>query len=351
VQTHVRGLAEALLDRGHQAFVLAPTTDGCALPAHVCCAGRAVAVPYNGAVARICFGPVANTRVRRWLRETKPDVLHVHEPGTPSVALLALRAAEVPVVATFHMSHVHSRAVAATAGILRPAMEKVTARIAVSESARDTVASHEGCEPVVIPNGLDVERFATASAREDWRGEQGTVAFVGRLDEPRKGWPVLAEALDIVARVRPGVRLLVVGGGDIAVARDLLSPAARPAVTFLGRVGDEDKAVAVRTADVYVAPNTGGESFGIVIAEAMAVGTTVLASDLPAFRRVLGDGRHGVLCRVRDSDALARELASLLDQPARRARLEQSARTAVRRYDWSVVAPQVLRVYQAVTGM
>jgi phosphatidyl-myo-inositol alpha-mannosyltransferase len=347
VQNHVSGLAETLIGFGHQVSVLAPTESD-HLPPSVVPAGRAVAVPYNGAVARMSFGPVVAGRVRRWLRDGRFDVLHLHEPATPSLSLLALWAAEGPVVATYHSATPRSRALSASAAILRPALEKISARIAVSEDARDTQVSHLGGEHVVIPNGLDVDLFASAPARPQWRGEDGTLVFVGRLGEPRKGFEVLATAFGRVAATRPGLRLLVVGGGDVDEARALLPAPVRSQVTFLGPVPDDDKTAALRTADVYVAPHTGGESFGIVLVEAMAAGATVLASDLPAFRRVLDDGANGRLFRNRRPDDLAEALVELLDDPARRAALDAAARIAVRRYDWPVVAQQVLRVYETV---
>jgi phosphatidylinositol alpha-mannosyltransferase len=347
VQNHVKDLAEALIALGHDVSVLAPSESD-DLPAYVVPAGRAVPVPYNGSVARMSFGPVVATRARRWLHEGEFDVLHLHEPATPSLSLLALWAAECPVVATYHSSTDRSRALSASAAILRPSLEKISARIAVSEYARGTQVRHLGGEPVIIPNGLYVDRFASAEARPDWRGEDATVAFVGRLGEPRKGFPLLARAFGEVAAGRPGLRLLVVGGGDIEEARELLPAAARGQVTFLGRASDEDKAAALRTADVYVAPNTGGESFGIVLVEGMAAGATVLASDIPAFRRVLEDGAKGVLFGNQDEGDLAAQLAALLDDPARRAELNAAARHAVRRYDWSSVAGQILRVYETV---
>jgi len=349
VQNHVRGLAESLVARRHDVSVLAPSEND-DLPSYVVPAGRAVAVPYNGSVARLSFGPVAAGRARRWLREGGFDVLHLHEPATPSLSLLALWAADGPVVATYHASSDRSRALSAVAAILRPSLEKITARIAVSEDSRVTQVSHVGGEPVVIPNGLYVDRFATAEPRPEWRGSEGTVAFVGRLGEPRKGWPLLAAAFARVASARPGIRLLVVGGGDVEEARGLLPPAVRPQVTFLGPVHDHDKAAALRTADVYVAPHTGGESFGIVLAEAMAAGATVLAADLPAFRRLLEDGRLGVLHRGGDAGHLAERLGALVDDPARRSALTAAAACAVRRFDWSTVAGQVLRVYETVVG-
>jgi phosphatidylinositol alpha-mannosyltransferase len=350
VQNHVRDLAEALIARGHTVSVLAPGEDGHALPPYIVTVGRAVPVPYNGSVARVSFGPVVASRVRRWLKDGRFDVLHLHEPAAPSLSLLALWSADGPVVATFHTANVRSRAMSASASILRPSLEKITARIAVSEYARDTLVRHIGGEPVVIPNGVFVERYAGAACRPEWRGSEGTVAFVGRLDEPRKGFPLLAGAFGELAAGRPGLRLLVVGGGDVDRARGLLTPGVRDQVLFLGRVPEPDKAAALRSADVYVAPNTGGESFGIVLVEAMAAGTTVLASDIPAFRRVVDDGRMGALFRSEDSTDLGVRLAGLLADPAARAALDREASHGVRRYDWSAVATQVVAVYETVCG-
>ena len=350
VQSHVRDLAEALLELGHDVSVLAPSEEESGLPPYVVPAGRAVPVPYNGSVARVSFGPVVAGRVRRWLRDGRFDVLHLHEPATPSVSLLALWAAECPVVATFHTSQIRSRAMSASASILRPSLEKVTGRIAVSEFARDTLVQHLGGEPVVIPNGVYVDRFATALPRPEWRGEDGTVAFVGRLDEPRKGFGLMLSALERVVAELPRMRLLVVGGGDLDRVRRSLSPRVAERVTFLGRASDEEKAAVLRTADVYAAPNTGGESFGIVLVEAMAAGATVLASDIPAFRRVLDGGGHGVLFPAGEADALAGEVVALLRDATRRGALDTAAAVAVRRYDWSAVAHRVVQVYETVVG-
>jgi phosphatidylinositol alpha-mannosyltransferase len=350
VQNHVKDLAEALFARGHDVAVLAPGEDE-RVPPYVTLAGGAVPVPYNGSVARLSFGPVVAARVRRWLKDGRFDVLHIHEPATPSIALLALWLTECPVVATFHTSNLRSRAMSASASILRPSMEKITARIAVSEHARGTLVQHVGGEPVVIPNGVYVDRYAHAQPRPEWCGTDGTVAFVGRLDEPRKGFALMREALVRVAADRPGLRLLVVGGGDIERARSALPQAVRDQVTFLGRASDADKAGALRTADVYVAPNTGGESFGIVLIEAMAAGATVLASDIGAFSRVLDGGRYGELFRTGDVDDLATHLAGLLADPDRRAALDEAAAVGARRYDWSTVATRIVQVYETVAGV
>lgn len=350
VQNHVKDLAEALIGLGHHVSVLAPSEDEHGLPAYVVPAGRAIAVPYNGSVARVSFGPVVATRVRRWLRDGAFDVVHLHEPATPSISLLTLWAAEGPIVATFHTSQIRSRAMSASASILRPSLEKINARIAVSEYARDTLVQHIGGEPVVIPNGVYVDRYVQARPRPEWRAHGGTLAFVGRIDEPRKGFGLMLDAFETIARERVGVRLLVVGGGDLDRARRSLAAHVDERVSFLGRLSDQEKARALRSADVYVAPNTGGESFGIVLVEAMAAGAAVLASSLPAFRQVLGDGRYGVVFESENATDLATQALALLGDDARRKALRGVAEGRVRRYDWSFVANQIVEVYETVTG-
>jgi phosphatidylinositol alpha-mannosyltransferase len=350
VQFHVRDLAEHLIGAGHDVSVLAPADDDTPLPWYVEGAGRAVPVKYNGSVARLAFGPVSRARVRRWLADGDFDVLHIHEPVSPSLSMLALWAATGPIVATFHTANLRSRVMQAAHPILRPSLEKITARIAVSEDARRTVVEHIGGDAVVIPNGVYVDRFAAAVPRRGWQGtpQRPTVAFVGRMDEPRKGLPVLAAAVPAVLARRPGTRFLVLGRGDGEEALEGLDPRQRAAVELLGPLGDGEKAALLRSVDVYVAPHTGGESFGIVLVEAMSAGAPVLASDLGAFRRVLDDGRLGVLFPAGDPQALAHALGDLLDAPAERACLAAAASGAVRRYDWSRVAGQVLAVYETV---
>lgn len=350
VQNHVKDLAEALIGLGHDVSVLAPSEQGTDLPSYVVPAGGAVPVPYNGSVARVSFGPVVAGRVRRWLRDGAFDVIHLHEPASPSLSLLALWSADCPVVATFHTSNVRSRAMSASAAILRPSLEKITARIAVSEYARSTLVQHIGGEPVVIPNGVYVDRYATAPVRDDWRGTGPTVAFVGRIDEPRKGLQLLLDAFPGIAEACPGTRLLVVGGGDVAAARRRVPEPLRDDVLFLGRTTDAEKASVLRTADLYVAPNTGGESFGIVLIEAMAAGAAVLASDLPAFDRVLGGGRYGTSFHNGDAADLRAHAVRLLGDAAERQALSKAADEVVRRYDWSAVAARIVQVYETVTG-
>ncbi|QTE31493.1 glycosyltransferase family 4 protein [Pengzhenrongella sicca] len=353
VQFHVRDLAEALIARGHTVSVLAPAEDDTPVPEYLTPAGRSIAVRYNGAVARMTFGPLTAARVRRWLIAGDFDVLHLHEPITPSLGMLALWIADGPIVATFHTALIRSRPLQMTYPLVRQSMDKISARIAVSEDARRTLVEHMGGDAVVIPNGVYVDQFADAPTDPRWTGTPAapTVAFLGRLDEPRKGLHVLLAAVPDVLKARPGARFLVAGQGETGPdeVRELIGDAAS-AVEFLGSITDAEKASLLRSVDVYCAPQIGGESFGIVLVEAMSAGAAVVASDLGAFRRVLDDGAAGTLFRLGDSADLAATLTRVLSDPELRAVTVKRGRETVRQYDWSAVTSEILAVYEMVAG-
>lgn len=350
VQFHVRDLAEHLISIGHSVSVLAPADEDTPVPDYVTPAGRTVPFKYNGSVARLNFGPITAARTRKWIAQGNFDVLHIHEPVTPSLGMIALWAARGPIVATFHTSNPRSRAMQIANPLVRPSLEKLSARIAVSEDARRTVVDHMGGDAIIIPNGVWVDRFADAQLVEKWRGtpSRPTIAFLGRLDEPRKGLPVLCQAAPLILEKHPGARFLIAGRGDEQAAKDLLGEHAH-AAEFLGGISDEEKAELLSSVDAYVAPQTGGESFGIVLVEGMSAGTTVVASNIGAFQRVLDYGELGALFENGDHEDLARVLIDLIDQPAKREEYVSKANSSVRRFDWSVVAERILTVYEMVT--
>jgi phosphatidyl-myo-inositol alpha-mannosyltransferase len=349
VQSHVLQLAEVMRSRGQDVSVLAPASPHVSLPEFVVSAGRAVPIPYNGSVARLQFSPAVHGRVRRWLAEGEFDVLHLHEPNAPSLSMWALRVAEGPIVATFHTSTTKSLSLAVFGGLLRPMQEKIVGRIAVSDLARRWQMEALGSDAVEIPNGVDVASIASAPLLDGYPRPGKTVLFLGRYDEPRKGIAVLIDALPGLVEHFPGVQVLVVGRGDEDELRSNAGGLAGH-LRFLGQVDDAAKASALRSADVYCAPNTGGESFGIVLVEAMAAGTPVVASDLHAFRRVLRDGDAGRLVPVEDDAALAAGLVAVLEDNRLANRYIAAGADAVRRYDWPVVADQIMRVYETVAG-
>jgi phosphatidylinositol alpha-mannosyltransferase len=351
VQYHVRDLAETLRGMGHHVEVLTPAEHEESLPAeHVTFAGRTVPIPYNGSMASLQFGPVSAARVRRWLREGHFDVVHVHEPAPPSVSLLVCMIAKGPIVATFHTATTRSKFLAAWGPVVRPWLERISGRIAVSDFARRVQVEHLGGDAVIIPNGVHVDAFASGPDLPGYaRGVDGpTIGFLGRYDEPRKGLPVLLEAMRIVVRKHPGARLLIAGRGDAGALRALVGEDLQAHVAVLGELSEADKAAFLRSVDVYCAPNLLGESFGVVLIEALAAGAPIVASDLDAFARVLEDGAAGVLVRRGDPGALARALCDLLADPARRAELSARGAETAAVYDWKVLARRILAVYETV---
>lgn len=349
VQIHVRDLAQYLISQGHEVSVLAPAIDGEALPDYVVSAGKPIAIPYNGAVARILFGPIAFARVRSWIAQGNFDLLHLHEPAIPSISLLACWAAEGPMVGTFHAAAKRQKAIFAIGPILEPVIEKLSVRIAVSEAARATLSEHLETDAIVIPNGIYGERFRNGQKRQEWSGV--SIGFIGRFTEPRKGLAILLEALPIVLRLFPQVHIFVAGPGDFEDVGKEIDPQLQERITFLGRLSDEDKADFLTSVCVYVAPNTGGESFGIILAEAMGSGTPVIASDIPAFSDLLGDGKYGALFASEDSADLARVLIELLGDEDKRSALAIKGEERAKSFDWDNVAEQIFSVYEmAIVG-
>jgi phosphatidyl-myo-inositol alpha-mannosyltransferase len=351
VQYHVRDLAETLRAMDHHVEVLTPAEREESLTdPWITFAGRTVPVPYNGSMASMQFGPVSAARVRRWLRDGHFDVVHVHDPVSPSVGLLVCMIAKGPIVATFHAASVRSKWLAAVGPAARPWLEKVSGRIAVSDFARRLQVEHLGGDAVIIPNGVHVSVFADGPSLPGYtRGVDGpTIGFLGRYDEPRKGLPVLLDAMRTVVRRHPGARLLIAGRGDAGELRKLVGPGLQPHVGLLGALSEADKAAFLRSVDVYCAPNLLGESFGVILIEALAAGAPVVASDLDAFASVLEGGRSGVLVPRGNPDELARALSELVADPARRAALAERGRRRAAEYDWSLLARRILTVYETV---
>lgn len=348
VMAHIRDLSEELARIGHEVSVLAPAGPDAILPDYVVSAGRPVPLRVNGSVARITLGPGPVREIRTWLRNGQFDVIHVHEPLNPSVSGLAVWAARGPIVATFHASVERSRLMTAGAALAQTVLEKVGGRIAVSEKARQTIVEHLGGDAVAVPNGVNLAAFSSKDRLPDIPDDGNTLLFLGRIDEPRKGLAVLLEAMPAIATRRPGVRLIVAGPGDVDAVRAEMSPDLAARVQFLGMVSETDKARAFRSADVYVAPHTGGESFGIVLLEAMASETPVVASDLEAFSLVLEAGRCGELFPNGDVAALADSVIRVLEDRDYAAALVAEGTRRAARFDWRTVAREVLEVYDAV---
>jgi phosphatidylinositol alpha-mannosyltransferase len=347
VQTHVRQLAARLASLGHPVQVLTPSFDRPAEP-HVRAVGRPVRIPYNESVAPVAPWPAGYLLVRDALREFRPDVVHVHEPLVPGPSMFAALSAPVPVVATFHAYADRARLLDAAAPLLRPVWRRLAVRLAVSEAAASFVQTRFGGDGVrVVPNGADVELFAAATPAALPEGRR--VLFVNRLDR-RKGFPVMVEAFRRLAEERTDVLLIVAGDGEDRREVRELPIGTRARVVMLGTVPHDRLAPYHAACEVFCAPATGRESFGIVLVEAMAAGLPVVASDIPGYREVVRDGVDGILVPPRDPEALAGAAGRLLDEPDAARRFGDAGRKRVRKYAWDVVAREIEAVYVEVVG-
>lgn len=346
VQIHIKELTEWLITKGHEVSVLAPVTDeGENIEPWVISAGRPIAIPYNGAVAKVIFGPLASSRVKQWIGSGDFDLLHLHEPAIPSLSLLAGWAADGPLVATFHAAGNSQKVANAIGTMLDPLIERITAKIAVSEIARETLKDRFNTEAVVIPNGIDTSKFEEIGVRSEW-ALPNTLGFIGRFDEPRKGLAVLLAAIpQIVLRV-PNLRVLVAGPGNAQDFEKLVPVELRERITYLGRISELEKAQFFKSISLYIAPNTGGESFGIILAEAMASKAPIVASDLPAFVKLLDGGESGALFTSEKSEELAQTVVRLLNDSQEREAIAIAGYEKAKSFDWNSVGQQILSVYE-----
>ena len=346
VQIHIKELSQWLIAKGHEVSVLAPVTDeGQNIEPWVVSAGRPISIPYNGAIAKVIFGPLASSRVKQWIANGNFDLLHLHEPAIPSLSLLAGWAGDGPMVATFHAAANPQKVANAIGTMLDPLIERITAKIAVSEIARETLKDRFDTEAVVIPNGIDTSKFEGIGVRSEW-ALPNTLGFIGRFDEPRKGLAVLLAAIPKIAHKVPNLRILVAGPGNASDFEKLVPPELRERITFLGRISEIEKAQFFKSVSLYIAPNTGGESFGIILAEAMAAKTPIVASDLPAFTKLLDNGSAGALFASENSDDLAETIINLLGNQEMREKIAIAGYEKAKSFDWDSVGDQILSVYE-----
>lgn len=343
VQSHVLSLADALRAGGDDVCVIAPG------PGDHVSVGTARGIPFNGSVAPIALGPAVAARTVAALRRFAPDVVHVHEPLVPVTGIAAaMGAGDVAVVATFHASS-SSRWLRAARPLGRRVATRLDDLIAVSDAAARTHASMIGVDARrfhILPNGVDVRRFAEAAPRTTLARLDGpTLLFVGRL-EPRKGLDVLVRAYTLLKTRHPDLQLVVVGEGpQLARSRALLPERLSADVHLLGKLSGDELPGVFRACDVFVAPSRGGESFGIVLLEAMASGCAVVASAIDGYRTVVTDGVDGRLVTPEDPTSLADAIGALLDNPDHAQAMVAEGRRRVEAFDWRVVADAIRARY------
>lgn len=346
VTEHVSALDAHLRRQGHQVVIIAPSSyEPASLAANVRPVSGVYEIPANGSTCRLGLATDTGAQVQAYLRQENPDIVHIHEPLQPLVPLMALRYSRGVNIGTFHAFGADQFRYKLAGRMLGGIMNRLHGRIAVSALARSYAESYLDADYTIIPNGVDVARFAAPlppiPAMSDGRP---TILFVGRYTEPRKGFEVLLRALPYIQAAVPNVHLVVVGKGDPAQFTDQLPPDPQ-AVTFAGMVSAADLPRYYQNATIYCSPATGQESFGIVLLEAMAAGAAIVASDNPGYASVVTPEFDGLLVPRGDSGGLAATLIRLLIQPATRARLIATGRATAARYDWPLVAARIEDFY------
>jgi phosphatidylinositol alpha-mannosyltransferase len=352
VREHIRCLGRCLQAMGHEVRILAPSTaDPDGLDDNVInVSGAVLPVPISGSIARVSLSPVAYRRVRTILRDEQFDVVHIHEPLTPVLPLAVLRHSRAVNVGTFHAYRESNAGYQLAKPVLEPFFRRLDGRIAVSPAAREMVAAYFPGQYTIIPNGIEYERFGGDHVEpfEEFDDGRLNILFVGRLDD-RKGFDHLIRAFVHVKRAVPNVRMLVVGAYD----RDDKAEHVRFArnnglheIRFVGYASAADIPRYYRTADVFCAPSTGFESFGIVLLEAMASGVPIVASDIMGYRDVMSDGREGVLVAPADEHALAASLIGLLGSEDERRRIGACGKATAREYAWDRVSLRLVAFYE-----
>lgn len=360
VTEHVQNLAEQFRARGHDVHVLAPSSSSPAkLPAtpNVHRVGRAVSILANGSVVRTTLPGQGYWRVKRLLTYQAFDIVHLHEPMMPALPLTVLRHSQAINIGTFHAFGRTDIGYFYAKPVLQPFFRRLHGRIAVSGPARDFVARHFPGDYEVIPNGIDYARFATPiEPLTEPRADGPSVLFVGRF-EKRKGLTYLLRAWPIVRRELPSARLVVVGGGGrrLESYRRYAAKRGWSEVCFLGHVSADELVRSYQTADVFCAPSTGQESFGIVLLEAMAAGRPVVATSVGAVAEVVVDGETGLLVPYDASaprafeETLADALNAVVADPERAAAMGRAGRQrAVEHFGWDAIAERTVEVYRSV---
>ncbi len=346
VNAHVRHLATQLRREDIDVTILAPSSDREQQEPGLVKLGPITSVPINGSVARTTLSPGVTEEVATLLARERFDVVHLHEPFVPMLPLSVLNASHLPNIGTFHASGQRSFSYAASRRFVQWLAQRLTVRVAVSEAAAAFIQRYIGGDYTIIPNGVDTEHFRPdVPPVAEWHDGRPNVLFVGRFDEPRKGFPVLIDAWADVQHARPDARLLVVGRGDIEGARERVHSLGLENVHFVGAVDDTTLARYYTTAQVFCAPSTGQESFGIVLVEAMSSGTPIVASDISGYRQVLRHRQEGMLVQPQQPSALATSLLHILDDAKLRAQFGKTGRETAQQYAWAGITHRLLDVY------
>jgi phosphatidylinositol alpha-mannosyltransferase len=351
VTEHIAALDKQFRALGHDTRIIAASsTNEDILGNHVIKVSGAVSpVPFSGSTARITLAPSVYRRVKQILKNEKFDVVHVHEPTAPILSIVVLRHSHAVNVGTFHAYRESNPVYEYMRPLLQRVFNRLDGRIFVSEAVREYITQYFPGDYIIIPNGIDANRFASPAIKPIPQFDDGrpNILFVGRLEQ-RKGFRYLIRAYPYIKDAIPDARLLVVGAfGDQDKAAFVRYARAHKlrGIHFIGYVPPDQLPRYYRTATIFCAPSTGFESFGIILLEAMAAGLAIVASRIAGYRTVMEDGREGIFVPPMDEQALARAAIELLSDPARRAQMRENGQRKAAQYDWSKIAQRILAYY------
>lgn len=345
---HIHYLAAEYRAKGHEVRILAPASRGRPLPDEpgLHTIGRPVPIRANGSNARITLSLTLSRQVKDYLAAERPDVVHLHEPLMPALPLTVLYHAEARKVGTFHAFSESNLGYFYARPFLQPFFERLDARIAVSRPAANFVGRYFGGDYEIIPNGIEIGDLGGVAPLPRYRDGRPTILFLGRFEEPRKGFRYLLRAFALVRDQFPDARLLVVGGGNAQVYSEELARIGATGVEFAGYVDNAVKPRYYASCDVFCSPSTKGESFGLILLEAMVSGRAVVATSIPGHASVITHGADGWLVPPQDPVALALALVRMLADRETRERIAAAGQRTAQRYAWSEIARRVLTVYR-----
>ena len=346
---HIVQLEHQFRAMGHETRILAPTSThvGEQDDGHIYRLGAAIPIPANGSMARVTLSPLVINKVRQFLDREHFDVIHLHEPLAPMLPLAVLLFSKSANVGTFHAARTNNLFYLYTKAALDIFHGRLDANIAVSEAAREYADSHFPGHYEIVPNGVSLAQFSQdVQPLPDLMDGRKNILFTGRYNEPRKGFRYLIRAFPLVRDQFPEARLIVVGQGDQERYERFLHQHDMHDVIFAGFTDPELKPRYYASADVFCAPSTGRESFGLVLVEAMASGVPVVASAIPGYQGVITHGETGLLVEPKDVQSLAMGLVRILADTDFRNRVTTNALEHVRQYDWERVAIRVKTVYE-----
>ena len=352
VVNHIAYLAHHFVQWGHEVKIIAPCLRGGTryFEEEVTSVGRPIPVPFAGSVARVPLSPWLPAQIGEILAKEKFDILHLHEPFAPMLSVSALLKSNCVNVGTFHACHSRAQSYWLARHAFRRWLGMLHGKIAVSKPALDFVSRHLPGDYRIIPNGIDTEHFSPDGPQhKEFADGKPNVLFVGRL-EKRKGLDYLLNACAKAKRHSPNFRLVVVGPGTRLRPgyQKMVKDLRLTDVVFTGFVPGAELPQYYRSADIFCAPATGGESFGIVLLEAMACGKPVVATHIDGYASLLSHGEEGLLVPARDEESLARALLSLLDDKYLRNQMGAEGRIKAEKYSWANVAHQVMDYYNSL---